>query len=54
MKKLALSAIVVLAFTASSALAGTCPGGGCGDKEKSDKKKEAPAPQTVVVSGINL
>ncbi len=40
MKKLILSAALVVAFTMSSALAGTCPGGGCGggDKEKDSKK----------------
>jgi len=40
MKKLLFSAALVVAFTMSSALAGNCPGGGCGggDKEKDGKK----------------
>jgi len=44
MKKLALSAALVVAFTVSSALAGSCPGGGCGDK--GDKKKDGSTNQT--------
>ncbi len=54
MKKLALAAIVVVAFTVSSAVAGTCPGSGCGDKGKSDKKKEGTTTQTVTPAGFNL
>lgn len=47
MKKLVLSAAVLVAFTVSSALAGSCPGGGCGDKEKDkDGKKGGQTNQT--------
>ena len=55
MIKLVLSAVVVVAFSASSALAGSCPGGGCGggDKDKSDKKKEGTT-QTAVPSQVGL
>lgn len=49
MKKLILSAALVVAFTASSALAGSCPGGGCGDKDKGDKKKDGSTNQTYSV-----
>lgn len=45
MKKLILSAALVVAFTVSSALAGSC--GGCGgDKDKGDKKKDGSTNQT--------
>ncbi len=46
MKKIVLSAALVVAFTVSSALAGSCPGSGCGDKDKGDKKKDASTNQT--------
>jgi hypothetical protein len=47
MKKLVLSAAVLVAFTVTSALAGSCPGGGCGDKEKDkDGKKGGQTNQT--------
>ena len=36
MKKLLLLASVLAAFTVSSALAGSCPASGCGDKDKED------------------
>jgi len=49
MKKLIMSAALVLAFTVSSALAGSCPGGGCGDKPK-DGKKDGSTNQTHSVS----
>jgi len=50
MKKLVLSAALVVAFTVSSALAGSCPGsGGCGDKDKGDKKKDGSTNQTLSV-----
>jgi len=45
MKKIALFAAVLAAFSISSVLAGSCPGGGCGggDKEKDkDKDKDKP------------
>jgi hypothetical protein len=38
MKKLMLSAAVVVAFSVSSVFAGPCPGGGCGSKDKDDVK----------------
>ena len=49
MTKLVLSAALVVAFTVSSALAGSCPGGGCGDKDKGDKKKDGSTNQTLSV-----
>jgi len=37
MKKFILSAVIIVAFSASSAFAGPC--NGCGDKDKTDKKE---------------
>jgi len=44
MKKLLFTAALVVAFTVSSALAQSCPGGGCGGKK--DKKKDGSTNQT--------
>ncbi|GAB4171081.1 MAG: hypothetical protein Fur0032_10150 [Terrimicrobiaceae bacterium] len=42
MKTLLITALCV-SVASLSAIAGSCPGGGCGDKEKGkDKDKEAP------------
>lgn len=53
MKKFAFSAALVVAFTISSALAGSCPGGGgsCdgGGKGKDDKKKDGSTNSTAMV-----
>ncbi len=49
MKKLVLSAALVVAFTVSSALAGNCPGGGCGGKDSGDKKKDGSTNQTATL-----
>lgn len=53
MKKLAFTAVAVVALGLSSAIAGTCPGGGCGDKDKSDKKKGSTT-QTVAPVGVAI
>jgi hypothetical protein len=39
MKKLFILAAVVVAFTASSVMAGSCPGSGCGGGDKSKDKE---------------
>ena len=51
MNKLIISAALVVAFTVSSALAGSCPGsgGGCGDKDKDGKKKDGSTNSTAIV-----
>ncbi len=41
MKKLFILAAVVVAFSASSVMAGSCPGGGCGSGDKSKEKDDA-------------
>jgi hypothetical protein len=38
MKKIALLAAVVVAFSASAVMAQSCPGGGCGGSDKSKEK----------------
>jgi len=49
MKKLLFTAALLVAFTMSSALAGSCPGsGGCGNKGK-DGKKSGQTNQTFTV-----
>jgi len=40
MKKIALLAAVVIAFSASAIMAQSCPGGGCGGGDKSKDKEE--------------
>lgn len=42
MKKVALVAAVVVAFSVTAVMAGSCPGGGCGggDKEKKEGSKD--------------
>lgn len=49
MNKLILSAALLVAFSISSALAGSCSGCGGGDKSKSDKKKDGSTNQTATV-----
>ncbi|MBE2203010.1 MAG: hypothetical protein IAE94_01540 [Chthoniobacterales bacterium] len=51
MKKIAVSAALVVVFTLSSALAGACSGGGCGGggKGKDDKKKDDSTSSTAFV-----
>jgi hypothetical protein len=39
MKKIALLAAVVVAFSASAVMAGSCPGSGCGGGDKSKDKE---------------
>jgi len=46
--KTIIVATVCLSVAALSAIAGSCPGGGCGDKEK-DKDKETPKESAFVV-----
>jgi hypothetical protein len=40
MKKSILFAAVLAAFSVASVFAGSCPGSGCGDKDKDDKAKD--------------
>jgi outer membrane murein-binding lipoprotein Lpp len=49
MKKLILLAAVLAAFSVSSVFAGSCPGSGCGDKDKEDKKDSEKKSLTVQV-----
>lgn len=39
MKKIALLAAVVIGFSASAVMAGSCPGSGCGGGDKSKEKE---------------
>lgn len=39
MKKILLLTAVLAAFSVSAAFAGTCPGSGCGSKDKGDTKE---------------
>lgn len=52
MKTLALTAAMVVAFTLSSALAQSCGGGGCGGKDKGDKKKDGSTNSTATVQVV--
>jgi hypothetical protein len=47
--KTILIATVCLGVATLSAIAGTCPGGGCGDKAKGEKGKDAPKESLQVV-----
>ena len=52
MKKIALLTVAVVAFSFTAAMAGSCPGGGCGsgDKEKEGSKDGEKKSLTVEVA----
>jgi hypothetical protein len=58
MKKLALSAVFVVtltvAFTAASALAQSCPNGGCGGGKKKDTSTNSPATNSTAIVRVAL
>jgi len=49
MKTLVLTAALVLAFTVSSALAQSCPNGGCGGKKKDTSTNSTGTNSTAIV-----
>jgi len=58
MKKLALSAVFVVtltvAFTAASALAQSCPGGGCGGGKKKDTSTNSTGTNSTAIVRVAL
>ena len=54
MKSLILSAALVLAFTVSSALAQSCPNGGCGGGKKKDTSTNSTGTNSTAVVRVAL
>jgi hypothetical protein len=54
MKKSIFFAAVLAAFSMSSVFAGSCPGGGCGDKDKGDKDETKDGEKTSLVTEVSL
>ena len=50
MFKIALVAVAVVALSFSAVMAGSCPGGGCGDKDKEGTKDGEKKSLTVEVA----
>jgi hypothetical protein len=50
MKQLLLLTAILASFSVNSVFAGSCPGSGCGDKDKDDKKDAEKKSLTVQVA----